>query len=101
MSSYLTDNTFHLNYKDYSRRDYKRNSTSRKVSFFSDWTRNWKVSTSLVLTPKTKLRENLFRGSRAEPRGMTHERTDMTWLTVPFRHCFEKGPKGHGKIHSM
>jgi hypothetical protein len=45
--------------------------------------------------------ENLSRVRRAEPSGMTHGRTDMTRLTVAFRHCCGKGPKGHGKIHSM
>ena len=38
---------------------------------------------------------------RAEPHGMAHGRTDMTSLTVPIRHCFEKEPKGHGKIQTM
>jgi hypothetical protein len=35
----------------------------------------------------------MSRASRAEPRGMTHGRTDMSKLTAAFRHCFEKGRK--------
>ena len=43
--------------------------------------------------PNTEHRETLSLGSRAEPRGMTHGRTDMTRLIVVFSYCFEKGSK--------